>query len=213
MPPLPDRHDGARDPLPSDPDGAASGLPDPPAPELDPYLDAAARCFARHGISRTRVPDIADELGVSRVTVYRRAGNVDAMARLLLARELHLIVDGLPEVIAEHEGPQVVVAVVESVLAQALHHPVLVKVLTDDAEIIGPLLTQALPTLIERAVAGAAPLLEAAMASGEIARRDAHALAEWLVRLTITLVLAPPQGDLRELLEQLLIPALSPEAP
>ena len=44
------------------------GVPAVPPPTLDPYLDAAARCFARHGLRRTRVTDIADEVGVSRVT-------------------------------------------------------------------------------------------------------------------------------------------------
>jgi hypothetical protein len=104
-----------------------------------------------------------------------------------------------------------VVAVVEAVLTQATNHPVLTKVLADDTETIGPLLTSALPEVIDRAVTGVAPLLEAAMASGQIARRDPQAVAEWLARLTLTLVLAPPRGDLRALLRQLLLPALTPE--
>lgn len=188
-----------------------SGLPDPPPPEIDAYLDAAARCFARHGISRTRVPDVAAELGVSRVTVYRRIGNVDAMARLLLAREVHRIVQLVPDIIDEHEGPDLVVAVVEAVLVQAYRHPVLAKVLADDTEIIGPFLAVALSDLVERAVEGIAPLLAAAAAAGHIAERDPRLLAEWLVRLTVTLVLAPPTTNLRELLTELLVPALTPD--
>lgn len=189
----------------------ASGLPEPPGPDLNAYLDAAARCFARHGISRTRVPDVAAELGVSRVTVYRRVGNVDAMARLLLAREIHHILGLLPDIIGEHEGPELVVAVVEAVLTQVQRHPVMQKVLADDAEILGPFLAHELPDVIDRAVDGVAPLLAAAVRAGHIAERNPRLLAEWLVRLTITLVLAPPGGDLRELLEELLMPALSPQ--
>ena len=42
-----------------------AGLPEPPPPDLDIYLDAAARCLARHGVGRTSVQDVARELGVS----------------------------------------------------------------------------------------------------------------------------------------------------
>ena len=65
-----------------------AGLPPAPPAELDPYLDAAARCLARHGIGRTSVQDVARELGVNRATVYRQVGTVEDMVRLLVAREL-----------------------------------------------------------------------------------------------------------------------------
>src|SRR5947207_15454953 len=67
----------------------AAGLPPVPSTALDTYLDAAASCFARFGVAHTTVPDIARELGVSRMTVYRRLGSVHDALRSLLARELH----------------------------------------------------------------------------------------------------------------------------
>ena len=48
------------------------GIPSPPGGDLDPYLDAATRCFVRYGVRRTSVQDVADELGVNRTTLYRR---------------------------------------------------------------------------------------------------------------------------------------------
>ena len=69
--------------------GLATGIPAPPPASLDPFLDAAARCFARHGIKRMSVQDVARELRVNRATVYRQIGNVDQQVRLLLARDLH----------------------------------------------------------------------------------------------------------------------------
>src|SRR3546814_20607382 len=82
---------------------AALGLPTLPSPALDPYLDAAARCFVRHGLRRTRVTDIADDVGVSRVTVYRPVGTVEAAARLLLAPEPDRLVTSLmPKLRAPH---------------------------------------------------------------------------------------------------------------
>jgi AcrR family transcriptional regulator len=191
----------------------ASASLSPPPRELDPYLDAAARCFARHGVSRTRVPDVAAELGVSRVTVYRRIGTVEAMRQLLLAREVHRILEMLPAVVAGLEGPELIVTVVETVVTHALDHPVLAKVLADDPKVIGPVLTSSLSDLIDRGVAGTAPVVEAAMDAGHLAAGDARALTELLVRLTVTLVLAPPDGPLRPFLDQLLLPALTPEVP
>src|SRR3546814_11660226 len=70
----------------------ALGLPPVPAAVLDPYLDAAASCFARHGLRRTRVTDIAEEVGVSRVTVYRQVGTTEDAARLPPARALARLV-------------------------------------------------------------------------------------------------------------------------
>ena len=57
------------------------------ADERDRYLDAFARVIRRHGLSRTRVRDVAEEVGVSRVTVYRQVGTVREMTMLLLDRE------------------------------------------------------------------------------------------------------------------------------
>ena len=42
------------------------GLPETPPAELDPFLDAAAECFARYGVQRTSVQDVAQALRVNR---------------------------------------------------------------------------------------------------------------------------------------------------
>ena len=106
--------------------------PMPPA-ELDAYLDAAAACFLRHGVSRTRVPDVAAEVGVSRVTVYRQVGTVENMARLLLARYLHRLLVRLPAAMRGATGPETIVRLLETIIEHARSHPVLMKVLRDEA--------------------------------------------------------------------------------
>jgi TetR/AcrR family transcriptional regulator len=53
------------------------------ADRLTRVLDAAYRCFARHGVRRTTMDDIAAEAGVSRPAVYQYVRNKDdAFARL-----------------------------------------------------------------------------------------------------------------------------------
>ena len=190
--------------------GLASGIPAPPPASLDPFLDAAARCFARHGIKRTSVQDVAQELRVNRTTVYRQVGNVDHQVRLLLARELNRLLASLPSALAGRTGPDAIVELLDAIVTFARNHPVLIKVLADEADLIGPVLISDLPELVGRVAAAITPLLEAAMDEGLLARRDPVVVAEWVVRLGVSLILAPPPGELSTFLAELLVPALSP---
>jgi AcrR family transcriptional regulator len=188
----------------------AGGVPAPPA-GVGPYLDAAARCFARHGIGRTSVQDIAREARVDRTTVYRQVGNVGAIVRLLAGRELHRFLAALPEQLTGLGGPDAVVDLLASVVDFGRHHPVLAKVLADEPELIGPFVVAELPMFVDLVAAAATPLLAAAMDAGELAARDPGRLAQMVVRLCLPLILAPPPGDLRPYLTELLLPALTPD--
>ena len=188
----------------------AQGLPPVPAPALDPYLDAAAACFARHGISRTGVPDIARELDVSRTTVYRQIGTVEQAARLLLARELHRFLAHLPSALEGASGPETVTRLIGAVVRFAREHPVLHKVLADEPELLGPYLTRELPDLVGRVSTMAAPLLAQAMNQQFIRRCDPEVLAEFLVRTTISVILAPPPGDVVAFLDETIMPIVKP---
>jgi AcrR family transcriptional regulator len=190
--------------------GLAGSVPAPPA-SVDPYLDAAVRCFARHGIGRTSVQDIARELKVDRTTVYRQVGNIDAMVRLLAGRELHRLLADLPARLSGLRGPDAIVDLLTMVIESAQAHPVLRKVLADEPELIGPFIVAELPMMIDLMAAAATPLLQAAMDAGELARRDPERLAQMLVRLCLPLVLAPPPGDVTTLLAELLLPVLTPD--
>jgi AcrR family transcriptional regulator len=189
----------------------ARGLPPPPPASLGPYLDAAARCFARHGIRRTSVRDVARELGVERTTVYRHVGSVDRMVRLLLARELHVLLSTLPSRLpASSNGPDAVVDLLTTVVTWAGEHPVLAKVLEDEPELIGPFLVHELADLIERVTSVVEPLLASGAAAGLLADGSARERAEWLVRAGISVLLAPPDGDLRAFLGTLVVPLFRP---
>src|SRR5438445_623657 len=65
----------------------------PPDPEVarDPaaaIVDAAARCFARWGIPRTRVEDIAIEVGIARPHIYRHFASKDAIVHAVVLRQI-----------------------------------------------------------------------------------------------------------------------------
>jgi AcrR family transcriptional regulator len=190
----------------------ARRLPEAPPPELGPALDAAARCLARHGVSRTSMNDIARELRVSRSGIYRQLGSIDRTVRLLMAREVNeLVTQRLPATLASASGPEVVLAIVEEVVDFARRHPVVQKVIADEPELIGPYLLTDLPEVTAQVSDLVAPLLEQAMDAGLVRRQDPTVLAAWLTRIVVALVLDPVDGPLRPMLNQMLLPALTPE--
>ncbi len=185
-------------------------LPPVPSAELDPYLDAAARCFERYGIKRTTVPDAADEAGVSRATFYRRVGTITDAARLLLVREVHRLLTTVTPELQDVGCAEDLVEIASRVIGFVRGHPVFEKVLADEVDLVGPFVVEELPRLMGRVADVVAPLLDDAMKRGALASTDPRVLAEWLVRTTVSVVLAPPSGDVEAFLEPVLLPALRP---
>ena len=189
------------------------GLPPRPDASLDPYLDAAERCVRRYGWSRTSPQDIAREAGVERTTVYRNLGKKDQIFRLLIAREVHRIIDRAVEVgDSDESGPAVVVELVASTIEQVLANPVIAKLLADEPELVAGFLERGLPDLIERFSRALSPALGAGMQAGVLKARDPVAVTQWVVRVALSLLFAPPPGELRPFLASVLVPVLDPEA-
>lgn len=187
---------------------AALGLPRVPPPALDPYLDAAGRCFARHGLRRTRVTDIAEEVGVSRVTVYRQVGTVEDVARLLLARELDRLISSLVPKLLTTDDADGVVSVIASAVEFANGHPVLSKVVRDEPEFVGAFVITELPTLIDRLLVLAEPVVRRLADLDRASRFDIPVLGEWVARVVITMVVAPPAEPPEEFLGKVMLPVL-----
>src|SRR3954451_23692641 len=76
-----------------------SGLAAPPAdpiPLEDRVIDAALRCFARWGVAKTTLDDVAREAGCSRATVYRFfPGGKDALVGTVACAEVAAFVDAI----------------------------------------------------------------------------------------------------------------------
>ncbi|MGH3343966.1 MAG: TetR/AcrR family transcriptional regulator [Carbonactinosporaceae bacterium] len=56
-------------------------------------LDSARACVLAVGVRRTTLTDVARRAGVSRMTVYRRFPDVDALVRDLMTREFTAVLD------------------------------------------------------------------------------------------------------------------------
>jgi AcrR family transcriptional regulator len=187
----------------------ALGLPPVPPSNLDPYLDAAAQCFARHGLRRTRVTDIADAVGVSRVTVYRQIGTTEDAARLLLARELDRLVSSLLPTLVAAEDVDGIVAVIASAVDFAVTHPVMRKVLQDETDLVGAFVMSEFGTVLDRLLLLAEPVVERLEELAGSRDIDVPVLAEWVARVVLTMVVAPPATPPEVFLRHVLGPLLA----
>lgn len=186
-----------------------AGLPGPPDEALDAYLDAAARCMARHGVRRTTAADIAKELGVSKMTVYRHVGTLDRVIQLLFARDLHRLFATIPSLFQGADGTEAVVNLASALVEWVRSHPVGHKVLTDEPDVVGELLAGPMVgAALELGTGVLAGLLDQAMESGRLVRSDPRVLASWLVRLIFSVVVVPPPGSSADYLAGVIRPVL-----
>lgn len=191
----------------------AERLPLPPPPSLDPVLDAAVACIARHGLAKTSLSDIARELGVAPSTVYRKVGTVEQAALLVAAREGHRLLERMPQVIAGIEDCRMITVFLAEGVVTMARNPMVARLLRDDADWLGRMATRRLDEALAVSAAVAAPLLASAMDLGIVRRQDPDVLAHWVCRIGMAALVAPPPGELLENLDALLLPVLAPAAP
>ena len=188
----------------------AQHLPGAPDPALDAVLDATVECIARYGLAKTSLSDIGREMGVAPSTVYRKVATVENAVRLVMAREGHRQLARIPELVAGIEGPRVITVFLAETITATANHPMVAKILNDESDWMGKLATRTLDERLADGAAVSAPFLASAMDAGFVRRQDPIALAHWLVRISTICLLSPPPGDLRQALDDLLLPMLTP---
>ncbi|MGI8492313.1 MAG: TetR/AcrR family transcriptional regulator [Acidimicrobiales bacterium] len=185
--------------------GVADDLLERPDPVLDEALNAAVTCFMRHGVAHTSVRDIAAELGVSKATVYRQVGSVDVLARVLLARDVHRLVDAVVGAAGDAEGPAAALDAVTAAAVFICHHPLVQKVLADEpdlaAELLGvvPVIASSITDVLASVIENLIPLPR----NGS----SAAVCADVAVRVVVAAVFIPPV-DLETCLHDALGPHL-----
>jgi len=185
-----------------------ASLDEPPL-SVSACLDAAARCIGRQGLSRTSVPDVARELGVSRGTVYRQVGPMPVVVRLLLRRELGRVLAqaAIPDDTVDADG---VVNLMEGVVLGVRGNAVLHRVLTEELATVGVGLLESLPGNVRVLTGFLSSVLASAMDAGRLARRDPDVVAEWLVRMCFSLALTPSPRPPRAFFAEVVLPVLRP---
>jgi AcrR family transcriptional regulator len=131
------------------------------ADESDRLLDAARACILAVGVRRTTVTDVARRAGVSRMTLYRRFPDLEALLSALMTREFGRLV---AEARARSEGGTArerVVAMVVRGSRSLAADPLFARLLDVDPELLLPYMTVRLGGVQRMAVAAGAEALAA----------------------------------------------------
>jgi AcrR family transcriptional regulator len=127
--------------------------------EADRLLDAARACVLAVGVRRTTVTDVARRAGVSRMTLYRRFPDLEAVLSALMTREFGRLVARAAE---QAEGATARERVVEMVVhgcRSLAADPLFVRLLDVDPELLLPYMTRRLGGVQKIAVAAGAEAL------------------------------------------------------
>ncbi len=144
-------------------------------------LDAVRDCVLAVGVRRTTLTDVARRAGVSRMTLYRRYPDVDALVRDLMTREFGAVLDGARD--AAHNGVRkagargravaTTVAAVARLRANALFR----RVIDVDPELLLPYVTDRLGSTQWIAAEHLADGIRTGQEDGSVRAGDVRALA------------------------------------
>ena len=122
-------------------------------------LDAARECVLAVGVRRTTVTDVARRAGVSRMTLYRRFPDLEAILAALMTREFGRLVDQAAEQASGATSRERVVATVVHGSRALAHDPLFMRLLDVDPELLLPYMTRRLGGVQRIAVAAGAAAL------------------------------------------------------
>jgi AcrR family transcriptional regulator len=147
----------------------------------DVVLDAVRASVLAVGVRRTTLTDVSRRAGVSRMTLYRRWGDVDRLVRDLMAREFSTLVPTT----ATGSRAELVAAVVAAV--SALRHDVLfARVLDVEPDLLLPYVTDRLGSTQHAVVTVLTAGIRAAQDTGTVRPGEPDRLAH------VVLLIAQP---------------------
>jgi AcrR family transcriptional regulator len=179
-------------------------------------LDATRASVLDFGIRRTTLTDVARRAGVSRMTVYRRYPDVDAILRDLMTREFGAAMADIAANVGGQDGRSRVVhrilASVEVLRASAL----MSKILEAEPELLLPYVLDRMGETQRAAVAMVSTDVADGQADGSIRAGAPRVLAQALLLVTQSFVLSGgiaddvPEAALREELAHTIDAMLAP---
>lgn len=185
-------------------------------PTTEAILDATRASVLDFGIRRTTLTDVARRAGVSRMTVYRRYPDVDAILRDLMTREFGA---AMAEIAASDGGTDGRSRVVHRVLASVAvlrASPLMSKILEAEPELLLPYVLDRMGETQRAAISLITVDVAAGQADGSIRAGDTRAICQALLLVTQSFVLSGgiaddvPESTLRAELEHTVYAMLAP---
>jgi AcrR family transcriptional regulator len=162
--------------------------PDSPAAE-ERIIDAALAAFTRQGIRATTMSQIAKDAGISREWLYKHFRNRDAVVLAVTRREVMRFIDGLA--VRAFRSDALAGALTEAFVYSVeflRDHPVLKRVLTSEVDTLSPRLLQGAQPVVGIAVRACGSYLSVL---ADLEPKEATVVAETLVRIVATIIVAP----------------------
>lgn len=153
-------------------------------------VDAALRCIARFGVTKTTLDDVAREAGCSRATIYRAfPGGKDALGEAIVETEVARLLEAIDARIAGADDlEELLVAAMDETGDRITGHGALQFLLAHEPEVVLPRVAfSAFDTVLAVASAFLAPYL-----SPWLAAEDARRVGEWVTRIVMSYLLCPP---------------------
>lgn len=158
----------------------------------DRILDAALERLEVFGPRRTTIEDVARAARTSRITVYRRFKNRDALLQAVVVREVERFFEALEDAVRPYESFSDRLAEgFAFALGYTRGHALLGRLLRTEPEALLPYLTGSGGGVVAVARANLAERLWRNVLDGRIAPGDVDVLAELLARLVLSFVTTP----------------------
>jgi AcrR family transcriptional regulator len=110
--------------------------------EDEALLDATQACVLAVGVRRTTMTDVARRAGVSRMTLYRRYADVTSLLQALMTREFTQIIAEVEAEVAElASARERLVATAVAGVDRLTRHPLFLRIVDVDPELLLPYLT------------------------------------------------------------------------
>jgi AcrR family transcriptional regulator len=153
--------------------------------EDEVLLDAVQACVLAVGVRRTTMTDVARRADVSRMTLYRRYADVASLLQALMTREFTKIIEVVEaEVAALPTARERLVTAAVSGVDRLTRHPLFLRIVDVDPELLLPYITTRRGAFQRAAVATFEQRIAQGLAEGSIDVADPAAAAR-TIELTL----------------------------
>jgi AcrR family transcriptional regulator len=145
---------------------------------VDQILDAARATVLDFGVRRTTVSEVSRRAGLSRMTVYRRYPDGASLMRALMTREFGGVLLGVrAETSSLPTGRDRLVEAAVGTIGLLMTHPLMLRLLELDPELLLPYLTQRIGQFQELVLQAIGALISDGQADGSIREGEPATLA------------------------------------
>jgi AcrR family transcriptional regulator len=179
-------------------------------------LDATRASVLDFGIRRTTLTDVARRAGVSRMTVYRRYPDVDAVLRDLMTREFGAAMAEVAQDLSGNNGRERVSGHIMASVEAFRDSSLMSKIIEAEPELLLPYVLGRMGETQRAAVGLLTQVIADGQADGSIRGGDVRVMAQALLLVTQSFILSGsiaedvPPTALREELARLIDATLAP---